>query len=115
MGEESLGEGWAEEQEEAAWRHSPQRGERAERPAVRNQRDRVRKEAEVTRPDAAEGGRELGACELRLRYRQVVVNFGERFPGRGAEGRASVWGQGWPGGAAGVGDGCSPFREAREE
>ena len=50
MGEESLGEGWAEE-----------RVERAERPAVRNQRDRFRREAEVSGPDAAGGGGALGA------------------------------------------------------
>ena len=105
MGEESLGEGWAEE-----------RVERAERPAVRNQRDRFRREAEVSGPDADEGGGELGACELCLSYRQVVVNFGERyFQGGGAEDRASAWGRGWPGSEAGVGDGRSPFREAREE
>ena len=105
MGEESLGEGWAEE-----------RVERAERPAVRNQRDRFRREAKVSWPDAAEGGGEIGACELRLSYQQVGVNSGERnFKGAGAEGRASTWGRGWPGSEAGAGDGRSPFWEAREE
>ena len=115
MGEESLGEGWAEEQEEAAWRHSPQWVGRAERPAVRNQRDPFRKEAEVSQPDAAEGGREIGARELRLSYQQVV-NFGERnFQGGGAEGRASARGRGLPGSVGGAGDGGSPFQEARGE
>lgn len=50
MGEESLGEGWAEEQEEPCLEATAPAEKRAERPVVRNQRDRARKEAEVTWP-----------------------------------------------------------------
>lgn len=70
---------------------------------MRNQRDRARKEAEVTWPDAAEGGRELGACELRLSYQQVVVNFEREISREGVQRAERVHGamgglevrQGW--------------------